>query len=81
MGIYEQHCNDYALNGNPERDHYDYEEAATFDRFDGWWDNEPCDDYDDLEGDAVVTDCFGNPVSDDVIADLGYDGCDDPVPF
>ena len=35
MSSYEASCRDYALNGNPERDHYDYEEAARYDRYDG----------------------------------------------
>ena len=35
MGSYEDFCRDYALHGNPERDHWDHEEAARFDRFDG----------------------------------------------
>jgi hypothetical protein len=35
---YEQHCNDYALHGDPERDHYDHEFNAQYDRFDGWGD-------------------------------------------
>ena len=42
IGTYEQHCNDYAVHGNPERDHYDYEEAARYDRYDGWGDPDPC---------------------------------------
>ncbi len=33
---YESDCNDYALHGNPERDHYDYEENARYDQFDGY---------------------------------------------
>jgi hypothetical protein len=41
---FEQHCNDYAMFGDPERDHYDYEEAARYDRFDGWGDPDPCAD-------------------------------------
>lgn len=36
VGTYEQHCADYALYGNPERDHWDYEENARYDRFDGF---------------------------------------------
>jgi hypothetical protein len=32
---YESDCNDYAVNGNPERDHWDYEENARYDQFDG----------------------------------------------
>ena len=32
---YEQDCNDYAVHGNPERDHWDYEEGARYDRWDG----------------------------------------------
>ena len=38
IGSYEQHCIDYALYGDPMRDHYDYEEAARYDRWDGYRD-------------------------------------------
>lgn len=34
-GIYEQSCIDYAIHGNPMQDHYDHEENARYDRFDG----------------------------------------------
>ena len=33
---YEAYCNDYAVNGCPMRDHYDYEENARYDQFDGY---------------------------------------------
>ncbi len=32
---YESDCNDYAIFGDPERDHWDYEENARYDRHDG----------------------------------------------
>jgi hypothetical protein len=32
---YESDCDDYALFGDPERDHYDYEENARYDQYDG----------------------------------------------
>jgi hypothetical protein len=32
---YEAHCNDYAVNGDPEADHWRYEENAGYDRWDG----------------------------------------------
>jgi hypothetical protein len=32
---YESDCNDYAIHGNPERDHWDYELNAEYDRHDG----------------------------------------------
>jgi len=32
---YEASCEDYALHGNPQRDHEEYEESARFDQFDG----------------------------------------------
>ena len=35
MSSYEENCRDYALHGNPERDHWDYEENARYDRYDG----------------------------------------------
>lgn len=51
---YQEECETYALFGNPERDHYDHEEAAHFDRFDGYreefhdeWDGLPCPDCSD----------------------------------
>ena len=44
---YESDCNDYAVHGDPERDHYDYEENAVFDQFDGF------DDGIDYAGDAA----------------------------
>jgi hypothetical protein len=48
MSDYEQYCEAYALYGNPERDHWEYEEAATFDRWDGWiWNTLEYDEYDE----------------------------------
>jgi hypothetical protein len=41
---YEQNCIDYALYGDPERDHWDHELNAQYDRFDGWGDPDPNDD-------------------------------------
>ena len=38
---YQKNCEDYALFGNPERDHWDYEENAQYDRFDGYRDSDP----------------------------------------
>ena len=35
MSSYEANCRDYALNGNPERDHYEHEENARYDQWDG----------------------------------------------
>ena len=32
---YQEDCENYALYGNPMRDHYDHEENARFDRYDG----------------------------------------------
>jgi len=32
---YEQHCNDFALYGDPEREHWDHEFNAQYDRWDG----------------------------------------------
>jgi len=32
---YESDCADYAVNGNPMQDHYDYEENARYDMWDG----------------------------------------------
>lgn len=51
---YQENCEAYALYGNPERDHWDHEEAARYDRFDGYreefhdeWDDLPCPDCSD----------------------------------
>lgn len=50
---YEQHCNDYALHGDPMRDAYEYELMAEYDRWDGHrMENDyDCEDwyYDQLE--------------------------------
>ena len=43
---YQEECEAYALYGDPQRDAFDYEEAARYDRFDGWGDPDPCDDPD-----------------------------------
>ena len=43
---YETECEAYALHGDPQRDAMEYEEAARYDRFDGWGDpgcEDPCD--------------------------------------
>ena len=31
MGIYEEHCRDFALHGNPAREHFEHEESARYD--------------------------------------------------
>jgi hypothetical protein len=54
MSSYQQHCEDYALHGDPMRDHYDYEENARYDRFDGWGDPDPYDDPDGHLSDAEL---------------------------
>lgn len=41
---YEQNCIDFALHGDPEREHWDHECNSEFDRFDGWGDPDPNDD-------------------------------------
>ena len=33
---YEESCNEFALYGCPMREHYDYEENARYDQFDGY---------------------------------------------
>jgi hypothetical protein len=81
MGIYEQHCEDYAINGNPERDHYDHEDNAIFDCFDGWGDVDPSAALDDDITEWENSDCFGDPIPDDILDDMDADGWDDPVPF
>jgi hypothetical protein len=58
---YEQNCRDYALYGNPERDHWDYEENAQYDRYDGYRE----DFYDEFED-------FVEPYSDHVQAFHSY---------
>jgi len=49
---YEQNCDDYALYGDPERDHWDHEEAARYDRWDG---HRGCED--DLSSEYDYDDC------------------------
>jgi len=51
---YQEECEAYAVHGNPERDHWDHEEASQYDRFDGYReefyddaDNFPCPDCND----------------------------------
>jgi hypothetical protein len=61
-GCYQRNCEDYALYGDPMRDHYDYEEAARYDRYDGWGDPDPCyesayEDWCPVCGDQA--DCVG----------------------
>jgi hypothetical protein len=65
---YESDCDDYAVHGDPERDHYDYEANAVYDRYDGW--AEPADYADDAVfngydgrcdcGDPDCSDCYPN---------------------
>ena len=38
---YESDCLEYALFGNPEQDHWDYEMNAQHDRWDGYGDPDP----------------------------------------
>lgn len=63
-GRYQAECEDYAVNGNPWRDHIDYEEAAAYDRFDGWGDPDPCAAYDDCD----------DGIDDPGCPDCGYRG-------
>jgi len=49
MSSYEDYCNEYAIFGDPERDHYEHEFNAQFDRFDGWDCGDPAAD---VEGDG-----------------------------
>lgn len=67
IGPYEQSCIDFALYGDPEREHYDHEFNAQFDRYDGWGDPDPCDnpDYDDRCEHGNGPDC---PVCAEIIA-------------
>jgi hypothetical protein len=54
---YESDCADYAIHGDPERDHWDYEENAGYDRYDGWGDPDPCDDPDGRIDEPPPADC------------------------
>ena len=91
---YEEHCNDYALYGDPERDHWDYEFNAQFDRYDGWGDIDPAQEaaYDDAIGCAAdyrYDDCPHCQAQDDLDDyeeidenGVGYDDYpDEEVPF
>jgi len=64
MGSYEQSCIDYALHGDPERDHWDHEEAARYDRFDGMRE----EFFDEDPADYLVHDCFASYDDDHVQA-------------
>jgi len=94
VGSYERHCNDYAAYGDAERDHYDYEAGAAYDRYDGlrsdcsedatWearYDDEPCPDC------GWRADCAACVAAksdyDACVAETAYNGCadDDDVPF
>ncbi len=73
---YEAECEAYALHGDPQRDAMDYEEAARFDRFDGWGDPD-CEDPCDPDG------MVGEPAALPVTAPVPVPrpaSCDD-VPF
>lgn len=77
--MYEDYCNDYEMFGDPMRDAYDYEEAARYDRFDGWGDPDPgdCDGGED-EPDGWEC-CDGGPL--DSLAPLMVPYVSDDVPF
>lgn len=82
MSSYEQHCIDFALFGDPEREHWDYEFNAQYDRYDGWGDPDPCDNPEyvgemDLEALADLEDY--EEIDENGV---GYDDYpDDEVPF
>jgi hypothetical protein len=90
MSSYEDYCNDYALHGDPERDHWDYEENSAYDRYDGWDDHDP--QPDDVPCDVCgynydCADCvksreeWRRAARDAYEASLASDVCDDDVPF
>ena len=54
---YESDCDDYAIFGNPERDHYDYELAAEYDRWDGHREDFDYDEPDDCHKCYNRNDC------------------------
>jgi hypothetical protein len=43
---YQLECEAYELYGDPMRDHYDHEENARYDRYDGRGDPDPCPEDD-----------------------------------
>jgi len=67
---YELDCMDYAMFGDPERDAYDYEFNAIYDRWDGWGDP----DYDDYHCDC---ECDCGPV----FVELSVPALPDDTPF
>jgi len=86
MSSYEEYCNDYAVNGNPMRDHYDYEMNADYDRWDGHRGDMIDDCYDDCcpttgtVGHCDCADCIEAAAFIATLADC--DVCDDcDVPF
>lgn len=61
MSSYEESCRDFALFGDPERDHWDHEFNAQFDRFDGhrslctagYYDDPNCGDMEPCESEPT----------------------------
>jgi len=84
IGVYEQHCIEYALYGDPERDHWDYEEAAQYDRWDGHRMDAACEDGDDglpVDPDqAWCTELWFEALAEENWARAWADAAD-PVPF
>ena len=75
MSSYEEACRDYALFGDPERDHWDHEFNAEFDRFDGYhslctagYDDPNCGDMEPYDSDPepMPSEPPVQPLDDDV---------------
>ena len=89
VGSFEQGCIDYALFGDPRRDHDDYEFNAAYDRFDGYRESNDYIDYNDGDvcggvGDQEGCDDYADgDVCDIFEDDDDFTGCadDDDAPF
>ena len=81
VGSYEQGCIDFARFGDPEREHYDYEFNACYDRYDGWGDP-GCEDSEPRSCGGDCTGCNTGPVFVNLVVPFNYAGSvESDVPF
>lgn len=81
VGSYEQSCIDFAMFGDAQREHEDYEFNAQFDRYDGWGDP-GCADIDDYPCNGDCVKCNTGPVFVELKVPFNFAGSiESDVPF
>ena len=79
---YEQDCNDYAVHGNPEQDHWDYSyDSDNDDLFDYCGEQDKMSPCPDCTEEADCAACTEAEAWLEEQAQLDREGCNDNAPF